>query len=272
MKRVRLSGPALALLGLAALAALAAAAPARAGRSCEPAPGDAAKVVQSLDLAYRTRLALDEAGAQVALLARAGQDLSKYQLTYSHLALAWRDHPDGRWIVVHELNECGTAASALYNDGLGNFFLENLFEYKSMIILPNPTVQAALARVLASNTARRLHAAHYNMLAFPYSTKYQNSNQWVLETYAAANAAPGAVETRTEAQAWLNTAGYRPITLRIPASTRLGARLFRANIAFDDQPFERRMAGQIDTVTVDSVLRFIRERDPAMREIPVGLR
>lgn len=259
------------LLILALTLALSIAAPAQAGRPCEPVQSDAGKVVRALDLALKTRLALDASGAQVALIARAGQDLSKYHLTYSHMGVAWRDHPDGRWLVVHELNECGTAASTLYNEGLGNFFLDNLFAYKTAIIVPGPALQANLARVLASNTPRRLHGANYNMLAFPYSTRYQNSNQWVLETYAAASAEPGRIETRAAAQAWLKAADYRPITLQIPAATRLGARMFRANIAFDDQPFERRMAGQIDTVTVDSMQRFILARDPGAREITLSV-
>jgi hypothetical protein len=63
--------------------------------------------------------------------------------------------------------------------------------------------------------------------------------------------------------------GFRPITVEIPAATRLGARMFRANVAFDDHPFDRRMAGQIDTVTVDSVVRFIRQQDREAREIAV---
>ena len=244
--------------------------PAQAGRSCEPLPGDAGAAVKSLDLAQRAKLALEASGAQVALIGRAGQDLSKYQLTYSHMALAWRDHPEGRWLVVHELNECGTASSTLYNEGLGNFFID-VHQYKTVILIPGAATQAALARVLASNTPRRLHADRYNMLAFPYSTKYQNSNQWVLETYAAASAPTGQIETRAEAQAWLKTADYRPITLNIPAATRLGGRMFRANIAFDDQPFDRRMAGQIDTVTVDSMLRFVKQRDPEAKEIMLSL-
>ncbi|WP_308925226.1 DUF2145 domain-containing protein [Janthinobacterium sp. J1-1] len=95
---------------------------AHAGRSCEEKPTDANTLVKSMALAQKTWQALDASGAQVALVARAGQDLSKYQLRYSHMALAWRDHPQGRWLVVHELNECGTAQSSLYNEGLGNFF------------------------------------------------------------------------------------------------------------------------------------------------------
>jgi hypothetical protein len=79
------------------------------------------------------------------------------------------------------------------------------------------------------------------------------------------------VASREQAQAWLKLAGYRPITIEISAMTRLGARMFRANVAFDDQPFERRMAGHIDTVTVDSVMRFVRQRDPQAREITLSV-
>jgi hypothetical protein len=241
--------------------------PAHAGRACDPKPADAAGVVKAMDLALQTRRALDASGAEVALIARVGQDLSQYHVRYSHMALAWRDHPAGRWLVVHELNQCGSAASALYNEGLGNFFLDDLFAYQTLMVLPNAATQARLARLLASRTPQRLHEAQYNMLSYVFSTRYQNSNQWVLETYAAASAAEGAVETRSEAQDWLQRERFEPITLDIPAPVRLGARLFRANVAFDDHPFARRMAGQIDTVTVDAVTRFIRRRDPEVREI-----
>jgi hypothetical protein len=47
--------------------------------------------------------------------------------------------------------------------------------------------------------------------------------------------------------------------------------MFRANVAFDDHPFERRMAGQIDTVTVESVYRFIEQRDPQHQKIHLTL-
>jgi hypothetical protein len=45
--------------------------------------------------------------------------------------------------------------------------------------------------------------------------------------------------------------------------------MFRANIAFDDHPFERRMTRQIDVVTVDSIVRFMRQREPKAQEIVV---
>jgi hypothetical protein len=251
-------------LGLAAQAA-------HAGRTCEEKPADPNVVAKAMALALKSRQALDDSGAQVAMIARVGQDLSKYKLRYSHVALAWRDHPKGRWLVVHELNECNTALSTLYNEGLGDFFMDNMFAYETEILVPNAETQAALARVLSTNTALRMHADSYNMLAYAYSTKYQNSNQWVLETYAAASAPPGKVETRSEAQAWLRQAHYEPITLKIPTITRLGGRMFRANVAFDDHPLDRRVAGQIDTVTVDSMVRFIKQRDPQAEVLTLSL-
>lgn len=254
---------------LACALLFAASLPAHAGQPCREEPLSVDEVRRSLDLAQRTFAALDASGATVAVIARAGQDLSRYGLDYSHMGIVVRDHAAGRWTVVHELNKCGTADSDLYVDGVGNFFLSDLYRYRAQVLIPGPEVQARVTALLAGRTARRLHEPHYNMLAYVYSTRYQNSNQWVLETLAAASAPAGAVETRSEAQAWLKGQGYRVPTVEIPAATRLGARMFRANVAFDDHPFDRRMAGQIDTVTTDAIVNFVRGRDPQARVIVV---
>lgn len=256
------------LAALLALAACCVSGAAHAGSACSDKPPQVADFVQGMALAERTRAALEASDAQVVLIARVGQDLSQYGLRYSHMAYAWRDHPEGRWLVVHELNLCGTAQSHLFNEGLGNFFMDGMFAYEARIVVPSPAVQQRLAAMLASNTPLRMHTAHYNMLAYPYKTTYQNSNQWVLESWAAANA-DFPVNDRAQAQAWLKLANYQPITLEIPAMTRLGARMFRANVAFDDQPFDRRMAGHIDAVTVESVVRFVHQVDRGARDIDI---
>ncbi|MEH6434544.1 DUF2145 domain-containing protein [Massilia sp. DD77] len=249
---------------LAALLFLSAGA--RAGQGCEEAPLSAQEALRSIELAQRTVDALERSGASVALVARAGQDLRKHGLRYSHMGIAVRDHPAGRWTVVHALNHCGSDRSMLYNEGMGNFFLTDLFRFEGQLLIPGPSAQAGLARLFARQPALppALHAPRYNMLSYAYSTRYQNSNQWVLETWAAASA-PQRVASRPQAQQWLRSAGFSPITVEIPAATRLGARLLRANVAFDDHPFERRMAGQIDTVTVESIVRFVLAADPGAR-------
>ncbi|MGJ9417169.1 DUF2145 domain-containing protein [Massilia sp. CMS3.1] len=248
---------------------LAGAFEAQAGQACEEKRLSPDEVIRSMDLAQRTVQALEASGARVALVARAGQDLSRYKVRYSHMGVVVRDHPRGRWTVVHELNDCGTASSGLYYEGMGNFFLTDLYRFEAQLLIPGSAMQHRLAALFATRTPLRMHEARYNMLAYVYSTRYQNSNQWVLETFAAASAPPGEVATREEAQAWLKGMRYQPPTLEIPASVRLGARLFRANVAFDDHPFDRRMAGQIDTVTTDAVRRLVRAVDLEMKTMVI---
>ena len=239
-----------------------------AGRTCETKKTTASNFIAAMNLADKVRTTLDASGAQVAVLSRVGQDLSRYGLRYSHTAYVWRDSPQGRWMVVHELNRCGTSQSALYRQGLANFFLDDMFSYEANVFVPGVATQKKLAAMLASDTPLRMHRARYNMLAYAFATEYQNSNQWVLETYAAGSSELPLWD-RAQAQTWLKLAGYRPITVHVPATARLGARLFSANISFDDHPFGRRAAGMIDTVTVESVLRFLRAREGMGQEVVV---
>ena len=108
---------------------LAAALPAQAGRTCQEAKRDPVTVQKALQLALHAREALDASGAEIALVGRVGRDMSKHGLRYSHMAFALRDHPTGRWYLTHMLNQCGTDVSALYDEGLGNFFLDDVFTF-----------------------------------------------------------------------------------------------------------------------------------------------
>jgi hypothetical protein len=243
---------------------IAAALPAQAGRNCEARQPDADTVVRAMDLAGRTARALDATGADVVVLARAGQDLRKYRLRYSHLGLAYRDGGTGReggkgpavWRVVHKLNHCGSARADLFRQGLGEFFLDDLFEYQAGVAVLSPDVQARLLPLLRDNVrATRLHTPAYNMLAYPWATRYQQSNQWAVETLAMAQD-PSAV-SRQSAQGWLQAQGYEPTVLHIGALTRLGARATAANIAFDDHPNHTRFSDHIEPVTVDSVFAWL---------------
>jgi hypothetical protein len=111
-----------------------------------------------------------------------------------------------------------------------------------------------------------MHQPLYNMLAYPFSDKYQNSNQWALELLAQALSQQAAMVTpvanRKQAQQWLKLTNYEPTTLKLGAMTRLGARVFKANVAFDDHPNERRFADLIDTATVESMVVYARKVDP----------
>ncbi len=243
---------------------------ASAGRSCEERPPSPQVVQNALTLANDARQKLMDSGAEVAIIARAGQNLSKYGVRYSHLGFVWRDHPKGPWTVVHELNQCGTANSEIFDEGLGNFFLDDLWRMEAAILIPSESTQHNLSQLLATKGHIRFHDGRYNMVAYPFSTRYQNSNQWALEVIAAAEAKDAQIASREQAQLWLKLAGYQPTELKLDTLTRLGARLTRANIAFDDHPDDLRWSNRIRTVTVDSIFQFIVARDNAAKKIVVG--
>jgi hypothetical protein len=239
---------------LAAVVLAGAATVAHAGRSCDAKPPEAANVQRAMTLAQHTAQALDASGAKVVVLARVGQDLSKYGVTWSHLGLAYKD--GAQWRVAHKLNQCGTAQAAVYRQGLGEFFLDDLHDYRAGLVVLAPALQDELLPLLRDNRRlAQMHTPAYNMVSYPWSQRYQQSNQWALETLASAHAPAAA--TRPQAQAWLQAQGYEPTTLRLGALTRLGARVTAANVAFDDHPNEKRFTDRIETVTVDSVFAWL---------------
>ncbi len=239
---------------LVALAAAAATAGVHAGRDCTPRAPQAASVARSLELAEHTRQALDASGARVVLLARAGQDLSRWGLAWSHVGWAYRGE-DG-WRVVHKLNVCGSAEASLYRQGLGEFFLDDPFDWRAGYAVPQASLQSLLLPLLQDNgRAARLHVRDYSMVAYPWAQRYQQSNQWAIETLALA--ARPSVTNRAQAQAWLQLEGYVPGLLHVDAFTRLGARIGSPNVAFDDHPDGDRYAGRIRTVTADSVFAWL---------------
>lgn len=259
----------LALVGALGLGITAA----QAGRTCENKPITASTLQRGLDLAQRTHEALEAAhrrdGTRVVLLARVGQDLSAHGLRYSHVGWAYR-LPEGHWRVLHKLNSCGTAEGVLYRQGLGMFFLDDLWRHEAAWVVPTPALQAPLHAALTETPrALAVHERAYNMLSYPWSTRYQQSNQWAIEMLAAAS--EPAITDRTQAQAWLRFKGYEPTQLRIGALQRLGARVGTAHIAFDDHPNAQRFADRIDTITVDSVFAWLQRAQLASAPQTLGL-
>ncbi len=237
---------------------------AHAGRRCEPPQLPKSKSIEyGLQLAQRTQDALNRSGADVVLLARAGQNLSEYGLRYSHLGFAYRGRDTSGapvWRVVHKLNDCGTLHADLYRQGLGEFFLDDPWRYEALAIVPRAEVQARLLPVLEDEASvKRLHQPQYSLVSYAWGQKYQQSNQWALETLAMAqDSSPGSLYTRTQAQAWLTRMDYRPTVLKLGPLTRLGARMGQTNVAFDDHPNDKRYSDRIETVTVDSAIDWMR--------------
>ncbi|MEN3812871.1 DUF2145 domain-containing protein [Chromobacterium piscinae] len=233
-----------------------------AGQSCEEKPLTPETFRMAMQTAQKVQQRLDQLGSDVVVLGRMGQDLSQYNLRYTHAGIVYRAEPDRRWRVAHLLNDCGTDHSELWYEGLGNFFLDDMFRFDSVALVPPPQVASRLlARLNQPAKLRELHTAHYNLLAYPFSTRYENSNVWVLEQLVAAESHETAIRSREQAQMWLKLNGYQPTELKLGPMTRLGGRMFKANVAFDDHPNELRFADRIQTVSVDSIIQFLDARE-----------
>jgi len=250
---------------------LAIALPVQAGSECSErqlTPEDSRKATE---IALRLREALEGTGAAVALVARIGSDVSEQGLRYTHMGAVLRDHPKGRWTFVHALNECSSARHGVYDEGLINFFLDDPFRYEALVIVPTEPLQARLAEILRGAEAKIGLAPAYSTLAYPRAARYGNSNTWLLAMLAVADAEQGAIPDLAAAQRHAALTGYTGDRVRVSFWKRAGARLFRANVRFDDHPRARASQGDLETVTVRSLVRYLRGRGALLAETVVAI-
>lgn len=236
--------------------------PASAGTACSTRALTPVEMSRAADAALVAREALEQADAPLALISRVGSDVSDYGLKYSHIALVVRDHHAGRWTVVHLLNRCGTDRSGLYDEGLVNFFADDLVNMDMRLTWLRPALTDRLIRNLHDRALLLVHEAHYNVIARYDSDDYQNSTGWILDVLMAAQL-DGAVD-RGRAQSLAHAQGFEPDVLRIAYAKRLAGGLFAANASFTDHPVSARLSGRYPVVTVRAILRHL-ERQGQIR-------
>jgi hypothetical protein len=251
-----------ALLGAAACGAFA-------GQPCPEKPADKREQMRNLELGTKVRDRLEQSGAAVAYVARAGIDLTQYGLVYSHVGLAWRDHPKGRWFTYHLLNTCGARTSELVDQSLEDFFNVQLFTHDALVAVPSPDAQLRLLKAFFSPVAPTLHERSYSMISNPFSVMYQSSNQWVLEVSAAALAPENAIHNRLQAQNWLKANGYAPFKARVSGLLVVGSQLFSPHVRFDDHGDEENRTNLYLTTTADSAIDFVQRLDPGLVRYPL---
>lgn len=251
-----------ALLGAAACGTFA-------GQPCPEKPADKREQMRNLELGTKVRDRLEQSGAAVAYVARAGIDLTQYGLVYSHVGLAWRDHPKGRWFTYHLLNTCGARTSELVDQSLEDFFNVQLFTHDALVAVPSPDAQLRLLKAFFSPVAPTLHERSYSMISNPFSVMYQSSNQWVLEVSAAALAPENAIHNRLQAQNWLKANGYAPFKARVSGLLVVGSQLFSPHVRFDDHGDEENRTNLYLTTTADSAIDFVQRLDPGLVRYPL---
>jgi hypothetical protein len=243
---------------------------ASAGTACRKTAASAEEVARAAAVAARTFADLESHDAPLALLARTGTDLSKYGLKYSHVGFVVRDHADGRWTVVHLLNLCGTDRSALFAEGLINFYLDDLVSFDTKIVWLKAPQAERLLREINSPAIAQLHQARYNVIARPDSSDYQNSTSWALEVLVDGAARANGSHRREDVQREEIQLGYRADALAIAYSKRLVGGLFAANVSFTDHSLATRLSGHYPVVSVRSIFRLAREQGWVAEELVLG--
>ena len=212
------------------------------------------------------REALAGSGARAALISRSGTDLSRFGLRYSHAAIALADGLHSPWAVRQLYYACAEGEPRLFDQGLAGFVSGSDdvdSGFISLLLLPEAPAAALAAAALDKPRALGLLNARYSANAHPFSTEYQNCNQWVAELMAASVAGP---LTRADAQAWLRAEGYAPRPVPVAPWLMLVGR-FVPWLHFHDHPDEQLQAGFVQTSIPDALESFALQRWPTARRI-----
>ena len=218
-------------------------------------------------------------GHDVALVSRSGLDLHWLGARYSHEGVALRNADNGAWPVRELYYSCDEKKPRIYDEGLASFLMgtdDVESGWVSIVLLP-PEESDALRRAAADKRqALGVLGATYSANAYPYSTRYQNCNQWVMELLADAwddqrddsdDADPAA--SRARAQRWLYGQGYLPTTFT--ASTR--PILWLANVvpylSNDDHPADELARNTYSVSMPSSVETFVQAKVPGATHIEI---
>ncbi len=200
---------------------------------------------------------LEHHNPEMALVARVGSDLSRYGMTYSHMGIVRRNHPAGKWIFTHLLNQCGQPTSSLFDEGLITFFTDSPFRYQALLVIPDSELQGEISRMFARGDAKKLHEKQYSVLANPNKTVFQNSNQWILEMIAVAKSIYLPAGKRNNAQQLVYDFGYKPDYVKLGILKQLSVKLFENNVHFSDHDKTARSTGSFPFVSVRSLVKFL---------------
>jgi hypothetical protein len=262
---------ALAALALSASAGAWAGIPTFCERGKQITAADQDRVLR---FAGAVRQELDRAGAPVALVARAGLDLSRFGLLYSHAGVALKDEHEGSWTVRQLYYACEESRPRLFDQGIAGFALgaDAPGDGHVSLVFVGDDDAAMLARAAQDKRqALALLAGQYSANAYAFSTRYQNCNQWVAELLASAwghlddHAFHDAARER--AQAWLRAQGYTAGPVKVPSRWMMFAGQFVPLVHVDDHPLDDVYALALRVSVPASIEDFVHRREPQARRV-----
>jgi hypothetical protein len=183
---------------------------------------------------------LQASGRSVALVSRSGLDLSRFNTRYSHSGISLKASPNTPWSIRQLYYACDEGRPKIFDQGMAGFVMGTdspALGYISVVLLPDTAEKPLEAAALQNASALALLNGKYSANAFPFSQKYQNCNQWVVELLATAIGALSASDNpRLQAQSWLKENGYLPSVMEVGSRFLMAIGAFISMIQSDDHP------------------------------------
>jgi hypothetical protein len=218
---------------------------------------------------------LAASGQDVVLIARSGLDLHKLDVRYSHEGVALKDNDGKPWSVRELYYSCEDHKPRIFDEGMSGFLMgtdDPDTGYISLVFLPPDHAAPLRATAVDKHHALGVLGASYSANAYPFSTRHQNCNQWVMELLADAwdadtdasartNAGPGAdAEARTRAQRWMRAQGYLPTVFTASAHPMTWIPDLVPWLANDDHPAEEVAHNRYNVSMPSSIETFVQAR------------
>ncbi|WP_426167995.1 DUF2145 domain-containing protein [Pseudoduganella sp. R-34] len=210
---------------------------------------------------------LERSGATAAVVSRAGLDLARLGLRYSHAGLALKDNPNSPWSVRQLYYACDEKRPRIFDQGMAGFVLgaeEPAHGHLSLVLLPDEQARTLQAAALDAQTPLSLLAGEYSANAYAYSTRYQNCNQWLVELMASAWGA--AAPRREDAQSWLRERGYQAESVAVGRTLVIAAH-FVPLVHVQDHPDEDLRAQTMRVSMPSSIEHFVHRESPQARRL-----
>jgi hypothetical protein len=212
---------------------------------------------------------LEASGQAMALVSRSGLDLSRFGQRYSHAGVSLKGNLEVPWAVRQLYYACEEDRPRIYDQGMSGFLLgtdDADVGYLSVVFLPGPEGAPLAQAMLDNRLALAPLSTAYSANAYPFSLRYQNCNQWVMEMLAMAWGALDtdgpAGATREQAQRWLQAQGYTPTVIEVGNPLLMWAGLLLPWVHRDDHPPEDVAQRRFRVSMPASMEGFVRERVP----------
>jgi len=216
---------------------------------------------------------------QVALIARSGLDLRRLDVRYSHEAVALKDNDGKPWSVRELYYSCVDHQPRIFDEGMAGFLMgtdDPETSYISVVFLPPDRAGALRTTAVDRHHALGVLGASYSANAYPFSTRHQNCNQWVMELLADAWGAgesgdtPGSdIDARTRAQAWMRAQGYLPTVFTVSAHPMTWLADIVPWLANDDHPPHEVAHNRYNVSMPSAIEIFVQAKVPGATRVEI---